>query len=67
MLDEKPGSGSRVVSERHSHFTTEWQKSQLPYFQKHCQVIFDGIDLTNFKPNVKSQRKNIITYGTENG
>ena len=34
------------------------------YFPKHCQVIFDGIDLTNFKPNVKSQRENIITYGT---
>ena len=44
---------------------TEWQKSQLPkILRRQCDVIFDGIDLSKFKPDISSQRYNVITYGT---
>lgn len=46
---------------------THWQKSQLPkHIRNNCEVIFDGIDITEMSPYTKrhKEKKFIITYGT---
>ena len=46
---------------------THWQKSQLPKtFQDKCEVIYDGIDTSYFKPKANKSRKEkfVVTYGT---
>jgi glycosyltransferase involved in cell wall biosynthesis len=45
---------------------SQWQRSQLPpLLRNRCQVIYDGVDLSRFKPD-PSQRSSypLLTYGT---
>ena len=45
---------------------SRWQRSQLPkIFQQYCQVIYDGVDKSIFKPDPSKKRNYpVLTYGT---
>lgn len=52
-------TADRIVS------PTNWQKNQLPAnLRMNCEVIFDGINSEQFKPNLSKRKEVVVTYGT---